>query len=167
MIGMSPEPEPADHDAKPLLYAFLNTEYRIMTEPVTTVRIGRCFAQLDDYAGNGGWAIVTAFNPRGVLRTALQNQTAAAALDLRIQQMQTGRRAKTIHRAVETETDTRWPYEHGRLFGFSTANDVHQLAHDFEQAAVVTGHIRQPATLWLYGDAWPDPLPAHVRKMLI
>lgn len=81
--------------------------------------------------------------------------------------MQTGPRVKTIHRDIGPESTERWPDEHGWLFGFDAAEHVHRLAFDFEQAAVVTGHIKQSATLWLYGDAWPDRLPAHVRKIAI
>lgn len=138
-----------------------------MTNPVTRVQIGRHFAPLDQYAGKGGWAIITAFNPGARLSTSARNEAASAALDLRIQQTQTGARVKTIHRDTEPEGTERWPDEHGWLFGFDVHEQVHRLALDFEQAAVVTGHINRPATLWVYGDAWPDRLPTHARKIAI
>ena len=148
-----------------LLTAFQRTEYQVMTYPVTTVVIGQPAPALDRYAGNAGWAIVTACNPEAKQRSNQQNRNADRELRAAIQPIQTGTAVKTIHRDVQPNPELRWPDEYGWLFGFDDAEHVHALARRFSQLGVVAGGIDQVTCLWLYSSRWPEPLPDAVRQI--
>jgi len=142
-----------------LLHAFMLAEYAVIVDGREgIVRVSRSHRWLDRALVGQPWAIVTACNPAGQRLPPADNTVRHRQLtDL-------ARALGPCHPACNRDPAGDWPDEPGVLLARIRIEPVDALARRFEQAAVVTGRAGQPACLRLYGDGWPDALPACVES---
>jgi len=139
--------------ADALAEAFTATEYVVETSGAEIrIRIGQTTPALDSLLQDRPWAVITAYNPDGVRRPAVENTAAQSALEQCLHLLRPARLLKVCNR----DPAGNWPEEPAWLFTPDHIRQADRLARRFDQRAVVAGHPGGPATLRMYADAHAD-----------
>ncbi|MBI1309725.1 DUF3293 domain-containing protein [bacterium] len=141
-----------------LLAAHCRTDYRVeLPDRHFSIRPGQTCAELDALLRSVGatcWVLITAENPRSEQLSDSANATCRE--QLRKQLEQTGR---PLFPTIAVSPDSTWPPELGHLTLGLPESTALTIARQFNQHAILSGEIGQPATLrFTTPAAWHEAL---------